>query len=114
MLLALLSGDIACLPSLRAIKRLLRRAPLRATLLKFTQFLTQLTNGHTKEIWHLAVGRFATIFLVTLLVQAPAVAFAFLVPGLLVHGMFGLLSGYVTHHLLAAADRRSAPRGEAA
>jgi hypothetical protein len=48
----------------------------------------------------LAVGRFATIFLVTLLVQAPAVAFAFLVPGVTVHGTFGILSGYVTYHLM--------------
>ena len=39
------------------------------------------------------LGRFATIFAVTLAVQAPAVAWAFLVPGLTIHTTFGVLSG---------------------
>jgi hypothetical protein len=52
-----------------------------------------------------AAGRFATIFAVTLAVQAPAVAFAFLVPGMAVHVTFGVLSGYVTHHLVRALLR---------
>jgi hypothetical protein len=47
-----------------------------------------------------AAGRFATIFMTTLLVQAPSVAFAILVPGLVVHVTFGLVSGYVTWHIV--------------
>lgn len=58
----------------------------------------------------IAAGRFATIFAVTLFVQAPAVAWAFLVPGATVHVTFGVLSGYVSHHLVRAAARR--PRGK--
>ena len=53
----------------------------------------------------IAVGRFATIFVVTLSVQAPAVAWAFLVPGMTVHVTFGVLSGYVTHHMVRAVLR---------
>lgn len=53
----------------------------------------------------IAAGRFATIFTVTLAVQAPAVAYAFLVPGMTVHVTFGVLSGYVTHHLVRALLR---------
>ncbi|MCC6558879.1 MAG: hypothetical protein IT372_38615, partial [Polyangiaceae bacterium] len=48
----------------------------------------------------IAAGRFATIFAVTLSVQAPAVAWAMLVPGMTVHVTFGVLSGYVTHHMV--------------
>lgn len=48
----------------------------------------------------MGVGRFATIFVVTLLVQAPAVAWAFLVPGLVVHTTFGILSGLVSAPLI--------------
>ncbi|MBK8252822.1 MAG: hypothetical protein IPK82_09155 [Polyangiaceae bacterium] len=66
-------------------------------------------------IWSLvggfiAAGRFATIFSVTLFVQAPAVAWAFLVPGASVHITFGVLSGYVSHHLVRAVAQR--PRGK--
>jgi len=50
----------------------------------------------------MGAGRFATIFVVTLSVQAPAVAFAFLVPGFLIHTTFGALSGWVSHHLVRA------------
>ncbi len=53
----------------------------------------------------IAAGRFATIFVITLLVQAPAVAYAILVPGLTVHITFGLASGYVTFHIVRALDR---------
>lgn len=60
----------------------------------------------------IAAGRFATIFTVTLFVQAPAVAWAFLVPGATVHITFGVLSGYVSHHLVRAVARR--PRGKLA
>lgn len=48
----------------------------------------------------MGVGRFATIFVVTLLVQAPSVAWAFLVPGLVVHTSFGILSGLVSAPLI--------------
>ncbi|MGQ0504840.1 MAG: hypothetical protein ACT4TC_05930 [Myxococcaceae bacterium] len=50
----------------------------------------------------IALGRFATLFVVTLLLQAPGVAYALLLPGLTVHVTFGVLSGYVTHHLVRA------------
>jgi hypothetical protein len=52
----------------------------------------------------IAVGRFAAIFTIILVVQAPAIAFAILLPGLTVHVVFGLLSGYVTWHLVEAVD----------
>lgn len=58
----------------------------------------------------IAAGRFATIFGVTLFVQPPAVAWAFLVPGATVHVTFGVLSGYMSHHLVRAVARR--PRGK--
>jgi hypothetical protein len=50
----------------------------------------------------IGAGRFATIFGVTLTVQAPAVAYAMLIPGLTVHTTFGVLSGYVSYHLVNA------------
>jgi hypothetical protein len=53
----------------------------------------------------LGAGRFATIFAITALVQAPALAYAILVPGLLVHVGFGVASGWVTRPLVAAAER---------
>ena len=56
----------------------------------------------------IAVGRFATIFAMTLAVQAPAVAYAILVPGLMVHVTFGLLSGYVTYHLVRGVQQLQA------
>ncbi|MFO0672308.1 MAG: hypothetical protein U0235_22230 [Polyangiaceae bacterium] len=46
-------------------------------------------------------ARFATIFVVTLAVQPPSVAFAFLIPGMLIHTTFGVISGYVSHPLVA-------------
>jgi hypothetical protein len=55
-----------------------------------------------------ALGRFATITLVALAVQPPAIVYAVLLPGLLVHGIFGALSGLVTAPLIAALDRRAA------
>jgi hypothetical protein len=48
----------------------------------------------------MGVGRFATIFMVTLVVQAPRVAWAILVPGLIVHTTFGVLSGLVSAPLV--------------
>jgi hypothetical protein len=49
-----------------------------------------------------ALGRFATITVIALAVQPPAVVYAVLLPGLVVHGIFGVLSGVVTAPLLAA------------
>lgn len=46
--------------------------------------------------------RFSTIFLVVWLTQAPKVAYAMLVPGLVVHTTFGLLSGLVSAPLVRA------------
>ncbi len=63
----------------------------------------------------MGVGRFATIFVVTLTVQAPAVAWAFLVPGLVIHTTFGVLSGLVSSPLIrAVVTRRDAPNAGAA
>jgi hypothetical protein len=53
-----------------------------------------------------ALGRFATITLIALAVQPPALVYAVLLPGLLVHGIFGILSGVVTAPLLTALDRK--------
>src|SRR5690606_28547951 len=62
----------------------------------------------------MGLGRFATIFTVTLTVQAPAVAWAFLVPGLVIHTTFGVLSGLVSAPLIRAViDRASRRRSEA-
>ncbi len=75
-----------------------------------------LTGGarvHGGIVWSLfggvvAIGRFATIFAMTLALQAPAVAYAILVPGLVVHVTFGLLSGYVTSHLVRGVQQLQA------
>jgi hypothetical protein len=48
----------------------------------------------------IAAGRFATIFVVTLAMRPPAVAYAFLLPGAAIHITFGVLSGYITWHLM--------------
>jgi hypothetical protein len=56
----------------------------------------------------MGVARFTTIFTVTLLVQAPAVAWAFLVPGLVIHTTFGVLSGLVSAPLIRAVVERDA------
>ena len=48
----------------------------------------------------MGLGRFATIFSIMLLVQPPALAWAFLVPGLLVHTTFGVLSGLISSPLI--------------
>ena len=56
----------------------------------------------------LAIARFGTIFCITLAVQAPAVAYAILIPGLTVHTIFGFLSGYVSYHLMRGLDRTDA------
>ena len=58
----------------------------------------------------MGLGRFATIFVVTMLVQAPGVAWAFLVPGLVIHTTFGILSGLVSAPLLHAVMERTEER----
>jgi hypothetical protein len=58
----------------------------------------------------IGAGRFATIFGIALTVQAPAVAFAMLIPGFTVHTTFGALSGYVSYHLVKAVERLRKPR----
>jgi hypothetical protein len=58
----------------------------------------------------MGLGRFATIFTVTLTVQAPAVAWAFLVPGMAVHTVFGALSGLVSAPLIRVVFDRAARR----
>ena len=55
----------------------------------------------------MGLGRFATIFTVKLTVQAPAVAWAFLVPGLVIHTTFGVLSGLVSSPLIRAVHLRT-------
>ena len=56
-----------------------------------------------------ALGRFATITLLALAVQPPAVVYAVLLPGLVVHGIFGVLSGLVTAPLLIALETSRTP-----
>lgn len=60
----------------------------------------------------IAAGRFATIFMIVMLVQAPAAAWAILIPGLTVHMTFGIASGYVTHHLVRAMGLNAPPKEE--
>jgi hypothetical protein len=48
-----------------------------------------------------AAARFATIFVITATVGPPALAFAFLLPGVVIHTTFGAISGYVSHPLVA-------------
>lgn len=72
--------------------------------------LTRGGRNPGRVVWSLVggligAGRFATIFSITLLVQAPAVAYAMLIPGFTVHTTFGVLSGYVTYHLVIAIEK---------
>ncbi len=53
----------------------------------------------------IGAARFATIFLIVLLVQAPKVAWALLLPGLTVHVIFGVASGWVSYHVVRAVAR---------
>ncbi len=54
-----------------------------------------------------ALGRFATITAIALAVQAPALVYAVLVPGLIIHAVFGVLSGIVTAPLVHALTSRA-------
>ncbi len=58
----------------------------------------------------IALGRFATVTAIALTVQAPALVYALLLPGLAIHGLFGALSGLVAVPLLAALDRADRAR----
>lgn len=60
----------------------------------------------------MGLGRFATIFTIMLAVQPPAVARAFLGPGLLIHTTFAVLSGLVSSPLMRAIA--TAPKEAAA
>jgi hypothetical protein len=52
----------------------------------------------------IAAGRFGAILGIVAVVQAPGIAFAILAPGLVIHVTAGLLSGYVTWHLLRSIE----------
>ena len=52
----------------------------------------------------IAAARFAGIFVMTLLAQPPSVAFAFLLPGLSVHVLFGVLAGLIIPAVIRAFD----------
>ncbi|MBK8936822.1 MAG: hypothetical protein IPM79_04015 [Polyangiaceae bacterium] len=52
----------------------------------------------------IALGRYAAIFAVTLSAQPPAMAFAFLLPGLAIHAGFGVLAGFVVPPVIAAFE----------
>ena len=54
-----------------------------------------------------ALGRYATITLIAFAVQPPAIVYAVLLPGLIVHAIFGVLSGLVTAPLLAALEKEA-------
>jgi hypothetical protein len=56
-----------------------------------------------------ALGRFATVTLIAFAVQPPALVYALLLPGLLVHAIFGSLSGMVTAPLVRAIADRERP-----
>ncbi len=57
----------------------------------------------------IALGRFATITAIALTVQAPALVYALLLPGLTIHAIFGVLSGVVTAPLIRALRDREQP-----
>ena len=48
----------------------------------------------------IAMGRFATVTLIALTVQAPALVFALLLPGLTIHAIFGVLSGLISRPVI--------------
>ena len=53
----------------------------------------------------IALGRYATVTVIAFAVQAPAVVYAVLIPGLIIHAIFGVLSGLVTAPLVRALLR---------
>jgi hypothetical protein len=52
-----------------------------------------------------ALGRFATITLIAFAVQPPAIVYLTLLPGLVLHAIFGTLSGLVSAPLLTALEK---------
>ena len=52
-----------------------------------------------------AVTRLSTLLLVSYFVTAPKVFYAFLVPTLVSNAIFGLLSGFVTFHLMKSMQK---------
>lgn len=78
-----------------------------------------LLRGRDHRVWTwsllgliVALGRYATVTVIALAVQAPAVVYAVLLPGLIVHGVFGLLSGIVTAPLVRAVEYTGAGSGQ--
>ncbi len=72
-----------------------------------------LRKSRTSPVWIwaiwgglIAVGRFATVTVIALLLEPPSIVYAILVPGLLVHCMFGAISGVVTKPLLDAVEKK--------
>jgi hypothetical protein len=59
-----------------------------------------------------SLGRFASVTLIALAVQPPALVFALLIPGLVIHAVFGVLSGMVTAPLVRAIAERARSRGD--
>lgn len=73
-------------------------------------------RGRAHRVWAwslfglmVALGRYATVTAIALAVQAPAVVYAVLLPGLIVHAVFGVLSGAVTAPLVRALERPPEP-----
>jgi hypothetical protein len=65
-------------------------------------------------LWQMvAAGRYATILLIIAAVQAPGLAWAILAPGLALHLVFGLLSGWATYHLVSPTEASPAGGGDA-
>jgi hypothetical protein len=69
-------------------------------------------RSHSRWLWSAvgmvaALGRFATVTVIALCVQPPAVVYALLIPGLALHGTFGVLSGIVTAPLMRSIDDAS-------
>ena len=54
-----------------------------------------------------ALGRFGTVMLVTIATEPPAIVYAILLPGLLVHAIFGALSGIIALPLLSPPQEES-------
>lgn len=52
-----------------------------------------------------AAGRVSTILAIVFLVQAPAVAYAMLLPAFAVHCTFGAASGYISYHVVRGVER---------
>jgi hypothetical protein len=58
----------------------------------------------------MGVGRVATIFAVTLALKPPAMAYALLLPNLVVQVTFSAMSGWISYHLVRAVEHLRAAR----